>query len=118
VVPRQRAHDFEFDRAAQKMRLHRRSHADLAHDRRVLRKDVDESFFAELHQRVAHGRLAEAVARCEFCARQHRTGLQFERKDHFAQPLENLRRGVAGAVEAMDRGGSGVFHVRGKAVRD
>jgi len=60
------------------MRLQRGAHVDLTDDGRVLGKDVDEAFFTELHQRVAHRRLAQTIAVCELSAREHRARCQFE----------------------------------------
>jgi len=83
------------------VRLRGRLEVDAAHERGVLREDVDEAFLAELHQRIAHGGLAQAVAACEFGAGQHRGRREFERDDHLAQAFEHLRRGMARAVEGV-----------------
>lgn len=110
---RQGAHDFHFHRTPQEMRLLRQGDADGADHGGVLRKDIDQPFLAEPHQRVAHRRLADAVLRGQLGTRQHRAGGQRHRDDHVPHMFEHLRRGMPRAVELeMHLGrGQGGFHL-------
>ena len=88
-------HRFELDRDAQEMRLPRRVDVDARDDRRMLRIDLDQAFLFELHQRVAHRRLADAELALQFRAREQRVRLERQRENAVAQGLENLRRRLA-----------------------
>ena len=102
ATKRQRAHHFQLDRAAQELRLLGRRQVDAADARGVLGKDVDQTFLAQLHQCIAHRRLAQLEAFGDFGARQGRARRQFEGNDGFAQPAEHLGRCLAGAIELVD----------------
>jgi hypothetical protein len=85
------------------MRLPGLRDVDAAHDRLVLRKDVDEAFLLESHQRIAHRRLTDAEARRELGARQEHPGWQFERDDPLVQVIDHLGRRMARSIETPRR---------------
>jgi len=55
-LQREHAHDLQFQRLAQEMRLLRAVHVDAADHRCILRKHLDQAFLLEAHQRVADRR--------------------------------------------------------------
>ena len=81
------------------MRLLGEPDIDPADQRGILREDVDQAFLGEPHQRVADRRRTDAELLGQGGARQRRSRRQRQRKDHVAQPLEYLRRGLAVAIE-------------------
>jgi len=97
----ERLDDFQLQRLPQEVSLLRQSHIDPAHDRGMLREDVDQAFLLEPHQRVADRGRTDAELRGKCCARQGRSGRQFERDDHVAQPLEHLGCGLTVAIEPV-----------------
>ena len=72
------AHDFEFDRLAQEMRLLRQPHVDPADHGRILRKHLDQTFFFQPHQRVADRRRANPELPGQCGARQRRSRRQLQ----------------------------------------
>ena len=82
------------------MRLLGGADVDAADHGGVLRKDVDQPFFAQLEQRVADGGLADAELLGQLGAGQHGAGHQVQRHDGLAQFFKHLGRGMARAVQA------------------
>ena len=68
---------------------------DARDDSGVLRIDLDQTLLFELHQRVAHRRLADAEFTLQFGAREQRVRFERQRENAVAQRFENLRRRLA-----------------------
>src|SRR5262245_14517702 len=104
-LQRQHAHDLQFQRLAQEMRLLRAVYVDPADDRRILREHLDQSFLVEAHQCIADRRRGYAELFRQRRARQRRARRQLQRDDHAAQPFEDLRRRLAVAIKPPARTG-------------
>ena len=101
MADRQRAHDFQLNRLPQEMRLLGQAHIDPADNGGILRKDVDQAFFLQPHQRIAYRRRTDAELPGQRGARQRRSRRQIKRDDHAAQALENLGRRLTIAIQPL-----------------
>ncbi len=97
-------HQFELKGTPQEMRLPGKRQVDGADDGGMLRKDLDEPFLLQPHQRIANGRRAYSVLSGEGVTGEDRARRQGKGQDRFPHPFEDLGSRLATAFKALGHG--------------